>query len=66
MVEVGWWGVIRESLPKLLKMGGGGVKAGIVRRGRGLEGVNTSNHPPPPRQILIVHFGRKRKSRLSE
>ena len=47
----GGWGAIKGSFQKHLKTGGW-VKAKLVRRGMGFEGVTT----PAPREILIIHL----------
>ena len=53
MLEVGGGGVgghLRDLSKNILKQGW--VKAKVVRRGRGSEGVTT----PAPQKILIIHL----------
>ena len=51
MLEVGWWGALKDRSKNILKQGW--VKAKVVHRGdEGFEGV-TNPAPPPPRKKLI-------------
>ena len=53
MLEVGWWGSLRDLSKNILKQGMAWVKAKVVRRG---EGVLKVSPTLTPKKILIVHI----------
>ena len=54
MLEVGWWGSLRDLSKNILKQRWVKVKA--VRRGGGGGGFESVTILPPPRKILIIHY----------